>query len=83
MRLTRLSVAGQRHIREALLVPQMLERRYHVGLEVVPFEKKLLLLTGHCACDGIPVVDGHQNSAASLQLLKINSPCIIERPLLY
>ena len=46
MRLAGLSVAGQGHVSEGLLVPQVLERRDHVGLEVVPTEAELLLVTG-------------------------------------
>merc|ERR1711862_522819 len=48
-----LSVAGEGHVGEGLLVAKVLERRDHVGLEVVPAEAKLLLVTGHlgvCAC---------------------------------
>jgi len=42
-----LSVAGEGHVGEGLLVAQVLERRDHVGLEVIPAEAKLLLVTGH------------------------------------
>ena len=45
-----LPVAGDGHIRERLLVPQVLEAGHHVGLEVVPSEAELLLVI-HCwAC---------------------------------
>ena len=39
-----LPVAGDGHIRERLLVPQVLEARHHVSLEVVPAEAELLLI---------------------------------------
>ena len=39
-----LPVAGDGHIRERLLVPQVLEAGHHVGLEVVPSEAELLLV---------------------------------------
>ena len=42
--LARLSVAGEGHVREGLLVPQVLERRDHVGLEIIPTETELLLV---------------------------------------
>jgi len=42
-----LAVASQGHVRKGLLVTQVLERRDHVGLEVVPAEAKLLLVSGH------------------------------------
>ncbi len=45
--LARLAVAGQGHVGEGLLVAQVLERRDHVGLEVVPAEAELLLVVGH------------------------------------
>jgi len=45
-----LPVTGQGHVCERLLVPEVLERRDHVGLEIVPAEAKLLLVTGHCVC---------------------------------
>ena len=41
-----LAVAGQGHVAEGLLVPQVLEAGDHVGLEIVPTETELLLL-GH------------------------------------
>lgn len=44
VRLARLSLAGERHVGEALLVPQVPERRHHVALEIVPFEEELLLV---------------------------------------
>jgi len=40
-----LAVAGQGHVGEGLLVPQVLEGRHHVGLEVIPTQAKLLLVT--------------------------------------
>jgi len=39
-----LPVAGDGHIRERLLVPEVLEAGHHVGLEVVPSQAKLLLI---------------------------------------
>ena len=43
-----LSVAGEGDVGEGLLVPQVLEARHHVGLEVVPAEAELLLVAlGH------------------------------------
>ncbi len=48
--LARLPVAGQGYVSEGLLVPQVLEGRHHVCLEVVPAETKLLLIAlGHLA----------------------------------
>ncbi len=47
VRLARLAVAGQGHVREGLLVPQVLEGADHVGLEVVPAEAELLLVASH------------------------------------
>ena len=46
VRLAALPVAGQGHVAERLLVPQVLEGGDHVGLEIVPAETKLLFL-GH------------------------------------
>jgi hypothetical protein len=40
-----LTVASQGDVGEGLFVPQVLERRNHVGLEVIPTETKLLLIT--------------------------------------
>jgi len=45
--LARLTVASQGDVGEGFLVPEVLERRDHVGLEVVPAETKLLLFLGH------------------------------------
>jgi len=39
-----LPVTGDGHIRERLLVPEVLEAGHHVGLEVVPSEAELLLV---------------------------------------
>ena len=39
-----LTVTGNGHIRERLLVPEVLEAGHHVGLEVVPSEAELLLV---------------------------------------
>ena len=39
-----LTVASNRDVSERLLVPQVLEARDHVGLEVVPSEAELLLI---------------------------------------
>ena len=44
MGLGALPVTGDGHIRERLLVPQVLEAGHHVGLEVVPSEAELLLV---------------------------------------
>ena len=44
MGLAGLSVAGQGHVREGLLVPEVLERGDHVGLEVIPPQAELLLV---------------------------------------
>jgi len=44
VRLAALAVAGDRHVSERLLVPEVLERGDHVGLEVVPSQAKLLLV---------------------------------------
>lgn len=38
-----LAIASQCHIGEALFITQVLERRDHVVLEVIPFQEKLLL----------------------------------------
>ena len=43
-----LTITGQGHICEGLLIPQVLEGGHHVGLEVVPSEAKLLLVI-HCS----------------------------------
>lgn len=55
MRFASLTIASQCHIREAFLISQMFERRHHVRLEVIPFEKKLLLLSRHCECWNCPI----------------------------
>jgi len=52
---TSLTIASQCHIREAFLISQMFERWHHVWLEVIPFEKKLLLLSCHCECWNFPI----------------------------
>ena len=44
VRLAALPVAGDRHVGERLLVPQVLEAGDHVGLEVIPPKTKLLLI---------------------------------------
>ena len=44
MRLAGLSVAGEGDVGEGLLVAKVLERRDHVGLEVVPPQAELLLV---------------------------------------
>ena len=44
MGLGALTVTGNGHIRERLLVPEVLEAGHHVGLEVVPSEAELLLV---------------------------------------
>ena len=49
-----LAVTGQCHVGKRLLVPQVLEWGDHVGLEVIPSETKLLLVTlchFWCLCD--------------------------------
>ncbi len=43
--LARLAVTGQGDVGERLLVAQVLERRHHVRLEVIPAEAKLLILS--------------------------------------
>ena len=45
VRLAGLAVAGQGHVREGLFVAEVLEGGDHVGLEVVPSQAKLLLVT--------------------------------------
>ena len=53
VRLAGLSVTGERDIGEGLLVAEVLERRDHVGLEVVPPQAELLLVSGrHVVCCG-------------------------------
>lgn len=42
----RLPFTRQSHVREALLIPQVFERRHHIALVVVPFQE-VLLLVGH------------------------------------
>ena len=44
MRLAGLAVAGEGDVGEGLLVAEVLERRDHVGLEVVPSKAELLLI---------------------------------------
>ena len=44
VRLAALPVAGQGHVAEGLLVPQMLEGGDHVGLEIIPAEAELLVV---------------------------------------
>ena len=44
VRLAALPVAGQGHVAEGLLVPQMLEGGDHVGLEIIPPQTELLLV---------------------------------------
>ena len=46
MRLAGLAVAGEGDVGEGLLVAEVLERRDHVGLEVVPSQAELLLVAG-------------------------------------
>ena len=46
MRLAGLAVAGEGDVGEGLLVAEVLERRDHVGLEVVPPQAELLLVSG-------------------------------------
>ena len=43
-----LTLGGDGHVAEGLLVSEVFEGRHHVGLEVVPSQAKLLLITGHC-----------------------------------
>ena len=45
MGLGALPVTGDGHIRERLLVPQVLEAGHHVSLEVVPAEAELLVVS--------------------------------------
>ena len=47
--LAALPVAGNGHVAEGLLVPEVLEGSHHVGLEVVPSQTKLLLII-HFSC---------------------------------
>ena len=42
--LAALAIAGNRHVTEGLLIPQVLEGGHHVGLEVVPSQTELLLV---------------------------------------
>ena len=44
-----LALSGDGDVTERFLVPQVFERRNHVGLEVIPAETELLvtLITGH------------------------------------
>ena len=46
-----LAVAGQGHVAEGLLVPQVLKAGDHVGLEIIPAEAKLLVV-GHLGLVG-------------------------------
>ena len=46
MRLAGLSVAGEGDVGKGLFVAEVLERRDHVGLEVVPSQAELLLVAG-------------------------------------
>ena len=39
-----LAVAGQGHVAEGFLVPQVLEAGDHVGLEIIPAEAELLVV---------------------------------------
>ena len=39
-----LAVAGQGHVAEGLLIPQVLEAGDHVGLEIIPAEAELLVV---------------------------------------
>ena len=48
VRLAALPVAGQGHVAEGLLVPQMLEGGDHVGLEIIPPQTELLLVIHFC-----------------------------------
>merc|ERR1712001_33229 len=42
--LAALTIAGNRHVTEGLLIPQVFEGGHHVGLEVVPSQTELLLV---------------------------------------
>ena len=46
VRLAGLAVAGEGDVGEGLFVAEVLERRDHVGLEVVPSQAELLLVAG-------------------------------------
>ena len=50
MGLGALAVTGEGHVTEGLLVPQVLEGGYHVGLEVVPAQAELLLIVHYDLC---------------------------------
>jgi hypothetical protein len=66
----RLSIARERDVREGLLVAQVLEGRDHVGLEVVPSQTELLLVSGLGHADARVVLrrasfEGGENSEAA------------------
>ena len=49
---TGLAITSQCHIGKRLFIPQVLEGWDHIGLEIIPTETKLLLVTlGHCFCE--------------------------------
>ena len=39
-----LTIAGQGHVTEGLLIPQMFEGGHHVGLEIIPSQAELLVI---------------------------------------
>ena len=43
VRLAALTIAGNRHVTEGLLIPQVFEGGHHVGLEIIPAETELLV----------------------------------------
>ena len=42
-----LTLGGDGHVTEGLLIPQVLERGHHVGLKIVPSETELLVIPRH------------------------------------
>ena len=56
VRLAALPVAGDRHVCERLLVPEVFEGGDHVGLEIVPSQAELLLIV-HLACSKSEVLN--------------------------
>ena len=42
-----LTLGGDGHVTEGLLIPQVLERGHHVGLKIVPSKAELLIIPRH------------------------------------
>lgn len=48
MRFQALAVAGQRHVHEVLIVPQIFKRRGYAALVIVPSQTKMLCIYHRC-----------------------------------